>query len=138
MLIWNEYEAQVLRALEEIAPGRDFGPRRVLAITDGEKLRGGVVVHDWNPEAGTVEISGAALPGMQVRSAAREVARLVFGVMGCQAVILRTAETNTAARRLARAMGGQENIIPRLRGRAASEALIVITQEAWQSSRWAA
>jgi hypothetical protein len=95
------------------------------------------VVHDWNPEAETVEISlGFALRGVPYRWLARELAAYVFGQMGCQAAIIRCDENNLRVRRLAQAMGGQEYIIPRLRGRRASEAIILICDDAFAASKW--
>lgn len=123
--------------VENLFSGRDFGPSLSLAIFDGNALQGGVVIHDWNPEAGTVEISGGVItPRAPFRAAARAVADHVFRAMECQAAIWRTSEHNRAVRKLARSMGGQEFIIPRLRGRNEAEALILFTDEAWQKTRW--
>lgn len=134
-LTWG-LEPQVCQFVGAFAGGRDFGPCQALAMLEGGRLVGGAVIHDWNPEAETIEISAATTRKINWRRPVRMIAGYVFGTVKCQAAIIRTAEGNTAVRRLARSMGGTEHIIPRLRGRMASEALIVITLEAWQSSRW--
>jgi RimJ/RimL family protein N-acetyltransferase len=114
---------------------RDFGPMQALAIIEDGALIGGVIVHNWNTEAETVEVSGIAIRPRYFRRAAQEVYDYVFHEMGCQAAILRIDAKNSPARRLVAALGAKEYIIPRMRGRAASEALNIITSEAWQQSR---
>lgn len=117
--------------------GREFGPSRALACIDNGHLIGGAIVHDWNPEAQTVEISAGFLRRRAPhRAIARVLADYVFGQMDCQAVILRTDSRNSAVRRFAASMGGKEHILPRVRGRTASEAFLIITDDAWASSKW--
>lgn len=130
-MIWglDEPVIKVVTALAD-AKNRDFGPCHTLAFVEDGQIIGGVIIHDWNPEAGTVEISGGMLkPSFAVLPAIRKVGAYVFGEMGCQAAIMRTAEGNRTVRRLARRLGAQEYIIPRLRGRTASEALLVMTDD---------
>ena len=42
---------------------RGFGKCRAIGVVDETGLLGGLVYRNWHPEVGTIEISGAALPG---------------------------------------------------------------------------
>ena len=53
----------------------------------------------------------------------------------CQMVVARHAETNIPARKLWRSLGATEHILPRMRGRTASEALALLTDDAWAQSK---
>ncbi len=120
------------------APDRDFGEFQALCGFQNHRIVGAIIVHDWNTEAETVEVSIASIsPLFPNRRAVRTVAEFVFNQMSCQAAILRTDEDNDRVRRLGRSIGASEYLIPRLRGRTASEAILIITEEAWRQSRWA-
>lgn len=116
----------------------DFGNCRTMAVVDrrGETVAG-VVFHNWSPESEVIEISAASTDR---RWASRNVLRAVFDYCfesaGCQMVVARHAEENQPARRLWRALGAQEYLIPRLRGRTASEAIATLTDDAWKQSRF--
>lgn len=101
------------------------------------ELVAGIVFHNWEPEHGLIEISGAA---ENRRWFTREVIRVAFGYvfegLGCQAVTARTAEDNGTVRHICKAIGAEEYIIPRLRGRDAAGVIYVLTDEAWKRSRF--
>jgi RimJ/RimL family protein N-acetyltransferase len=116
----------------------DFGNCRTLAVLDGDEIAAGIVFHDWQPDRGTLEISGAAIKGGWCsRRLLREAGSYVFGTVGCQMAYARTHEDNRAARVFMRRLGATEIIIPRMRGRTASEALALLTAEAWAQNRLA-
>jgi len=77
----------------------------------------------------------AVSPKWASRGVLRAAAEYVFGTAGCQATYVRTDEGNTRIRRLCKALGAQEYIIPRLRGRNASEAVLIITDDAAKAAR---
>ena len=137
-LVWG-LENAVVSFVAGVAGERpDFGRCRTLAVLDGHVLVGGIVFHNWRPDYGVIEFSGAGTkPGWVTRRALREAFGYAFGLADCQAVLARTSVENTRMRRLAKGLGAQEYIIPRLRGRNASEATLVLTEEAWASSRLA-
>lgn len=113
----------------------DFGNCRTLAVfsSDGE-LKAGVVFHNWNPQAEVIEISAASRDRRWIGKAVlAEVMGYAFGF--CQMVVGRTAESNTPTRRLWKALGATETIIPRLRGRDAAEVVLCLTDEAWRASK---
>jgi len=114
---------------------RPFGPCRTAGVVDKDNnLIAGFVFHNYDPDAEVIECSAAALsPRWCTRSVLGELVEYVF--THCQMVVARTAEDNHAVRRLWKALGAQEYIIPRLRGREASEAILCVTDDAWANSR---
>lgn len=93
----------------------------------------GIVFHNWNPDAATIEVSaGATDPRWATRAVLRAGFGYAFGF--CQAVVARQHEENTRSRRLWRSFGSTEHLIPRLRGEHAAEAVAVLTREAWRAS----
>lgn len=113
----------------------DFGNCRTAGIFDGDTLVAGVVFHNWSPEYGVIEVSAAAdSPKWASRAVLRELFGYVFSV--AQVCVARTAEENERTRRLWRAFGADEYILPRLRGRTASEALEMLTDDAWANSKF--
>lgn len=116
---------------------RSYGPCVTAAVVDDKgDFVAGFIFHNYDPKAGVIECSGAALsPKWCQRSVLKELMRYVFDVSGCQMVVARTHEDNQPVRRLWKALGGVEYIIPRLRGREASEAAICVTDDAWANSK---
>lgn len=113
----------------------DFGNCRTMAVIgkDG-KMVAGLVFHNWSPEHGVIEVSAAATtPKWATRSVLNAALGYVFS--HCQMAVARIAEDNLPARRLWKGLGAQEYILPRLRGREASEAVELLTDDAWAQSR---
>ena len=60
------YENIVAKFVADLIPSvgaRGFGNCKTIGIIDGGMLVAGLVYHNWDPDAGVIEISGAALPG---------------------------------------------------------------------------
>ena len=115
----------------------DFGNCVTMAVMDRErKMAAGLIFHNWEPESGVIEVTAAATsPKWATRSILRSALSYCFDDVGCQMVVARHAETNKQARRLWAALGAQEYIIPRLRGRDAAEVLATLTDDAWAKSK---
>lgn len=113
----------------------DFGNCRTLAVLDKtEKLVAGLVFHNWSPENGVIEVTGASVtPKWATREVLTTACNYVFS--HCQLAVARTAVENMAVRRLWKALGAEEYILPRLRGRTASEAILLLTDDAWAQSK---
>ena len=114
----------------------DFGNCRTMAVMNSQgQMVAGIVFHNWNPEAGVMEVSAASVDR---RWASRGVLCAAFGYIfeTCQLAIVRTAVDNVAVRRLWKAFGSEEHILPHLRGRGASEAVLLLTSDAWASSNF--
>lgn len=115
---------------------RGFGPAKGAAVmTEAGELAACVVFHNYYPEVGVIEISAAAVnSGWAQRGVLKELLSYAFEHAGCQAATMRCAVDNKAIRRLLKAMGAQEFILPRLRGRDESECILILADDAWASS----
>lgn len=110
---------------------RGFGP--CSAIGFGEPLVAGVVYHNWNPEAGVIELSAASSTRKWLtKDRLRQVFEYPFEQLGCQMCIARISENNNRARRIWQALGANEYVIPRLRGIDEAEVIATLTKEAWE------
>jgi len=136
-VIWG-HEAVVVPFVAHMADTTaNYGPCVTAAVVDGKgDMVAGFIFHDYDPKAGVMQCSGAALtPKWCTREVLSELFRYVFETNECQMVVARTHEDNAPVRRLWKALGAQEYIIPRLRGREASEAVLCVTDDAWSKSR---
>ena len=129
--------APVMRWISDRIPGcaLGFGDCTGLRVFKDETI-GAVVFHNWNPDAGTICMSAAGKPGWLTRPVLRAMHGYCFDQVGCQSVVMQVAETNYRMRRIARAYGYREYIIPRLRGRDEAEAVMVLAEEDWRASRF--
>lgn len=114
---------------------RGFGECVTALVVDSQdQVAAGVVFHNWNPEAEVLEASAAAVnPKWATRSVLAELMGYAFS--HCQMIVARTAADNMRVCKLWKAMGASEYIIPRMRGRTASEAILCVTDDAWRKSR---
>lgn len=92
--------------------------------------------HDWNPEAGTMQVSAAAEGQWLNRAVLNAWHRYIFEEAGCQMAILQTAPDNKPVRRGCKAIGYREFIIPRLRGRDEPGVILTLTDDDWNRSRF--
>lgn len=107
-----------------------------LGVFHDSSLVAGVIYHNYDERAGIVEMSAASHSRRWLnRAVLREMFGVAFDKLGCQAVIARHAEDRHHLRRMWKAVGAVEYVIPRLRGRnAPAEVVSVLTEEAWKSS----
>ena len=97
---------------------------------------GGVIYHDWNPEAGTMCMSAAGEGGWLTRPVLHAMHAYVFDAAGCQLAVLQVSENNARMRRIGLAYGYTETRVPRLRGRDEAEMIMTLTDEDWRASRF--
>lgn len=122
-----------------IWPGklRDFGNCQGLAVFENGDLIAGMIYHNYEPEAGVIEISGA---GTSKRWLTRETLRKMFAYpfeeCDCQAVVMRVDPDDVALRRMLTAYGFELYVIPRLRGRHKDENVFLLTDDAWASNKF--
>lgn len=116
---------------------RGFGNCQALGVALKGELIGGVAFHNWCPEHGVIEISGAATdPRWLTRTVINKALGYVFDEIKCQAVLALQDPDNHRATKVWKALGAQEFIIPRLRGRNNAGSLITLTDEAWSKSKF--
>lgn len=122
-----------------IWPGklRDFGNSQGLAIFENGELIAGMIYHNYEPDAGVIEISGA---GTSKRWLTRETLRKMFAYpfeeCDCQTVVMRVDPEDAPLRRMLTAYGFKLYVIPRLRGRHKDENVFLLTDDAWASNKF--
>jgi RimJ/RimL family protein N-acetyltransferase len=117
---------------------RGFGKCRAIGVIDETGLLGGLVYRNWCPEVGTIEISGAALPGTNWLS--RRTIQIMydypFYTVGCQMVIKTTMADNEIVLRIMAAVGFTLHKIKRLGGRDRDGVVGTLTVEDWEASKY--
>jgi len=112
---------------------RGFGPCQAIGILDVEALVGGVVFHNYHPEADVIEMSAVGTtPRWLSRTVIRTVFRYAFDAQGCQLVVWRVSPDNLRTIRLAERLGFQAFRIPRLGGRHEDEIIFTLTDDGWR------
>lgn len=126
-------------AAQIIWPGtdREFGPCGTIGCIEGDELLGVAVLHNWQPDEGTIEVSAASKsPRWLTRRMLKEIFVNCFDVHKCQLVFSRVAENDERTRRIYRAYGFTEILLPRMRGRDKNEILLTLYDDAWRASKW--
>jgi RimJ/RimL family protein N-acetyltransferase len=118
---------------------RGFGANiATLGVIRDSQLIAGIVYHNWDPEAGIIEISGAALPRSRwlSRETLRRLYRYPFGVCGCQMVVQRTPADDERLLAILARYNYAFIKVPRLFGRQRDGVLCLLTREAWEANRF--
>lgn len=114
-----------------------MSPGTILAVSDGQKVIGACLFHNYDPDAGLVELTSASLSAKWLtRRVLAEMFGFAFDQMGCQAAMMRVDPTNTRMCRIAAAFGFKRYDIPRLRGRDKAEALFLLGDDEWRSGKF--
>ncbi len=114
--------------------GRGFTNCKAIGVLGEQGLIAGVVYHNWAPEAGVIEMSCAATDARWLnKRILHTIFAYPFEEVRCQMVVTRVSENNKRMVRIFRAMGFDEHLIPRLRGRGENEFIFTLTDDAWQS-----
>lgn len=110
---------------------RGFGNCKAIGVAT-DRLIAGIVYHNWCPEFETIEVSGAAT---DKRWMTREVLSGLFDYpfSFCQMIIAQHDRENHI-RRIWKALGADEYVIPRLRGRDRDGFIATLTREQWAKS----
>lgn len=135
-LVWGHKDVVAPTVQKIIGLPRGWGNCQTAAVVDSDsRFAAGLVFHNYDPEAGVIEVSAGALnPKWAQRQVLRDAFAYVFDV--AQLAVARTAEDNMRVRRLWRAFGADEYIIPRLRGRDSAECILTLTDDSWHNSRF--
>jgi hypothetical protein len=118
---------------------RGFGPnaKAIGVIDERGVLIGGLVFHNYEPEAGIIELSGASItPRWFTRETLARMFQYPFLQVGVQMLVQRVpADDERQLRQLAQ--GNYAFIkIPRLFGRERDGVLCMLTREAWENSKF--
>ena len=135
------HSAVVAEFVSKMIPGSDrgFGASTAIGIIDDDgKLVAGLVYHNWYPEHGVIEMSvGAISKRWMTRTVLRAIFAYPFDDLDCQLVVFRVAPADKPLRRILKAFGATERVIPRLRGRNEAEVIITLADDAWNNSKFA-
>lgn len=119
---------------------RGFGPCVTLGVLNGSNLVGVAVLHDHNPDAGLLEMSGASDSKLWLtRPVLWALFSYSFIQIGCQMVVMRVSERNQqwngrGLPRFLKAYGFTAQRIPRLYGRHEDGVLYCLTDDAWRAN----
>lgn len=112
---------------------RGFDKPVSIGVVDGERLIGGTVFHNYQPEAGVIEMSSAGTsPRWLSRTMLKAIFGYVFDQIGCQLVVMRVSERNGRMVKIAEKFGFDGHLIPRLRGRDEAEWIFTLTDDQWR------
>ncbi|TJU85572.1 MAG: N-acetyltransferase [Mesorhizobium sp.] len=114
---------------------RGFGECVAMGVIDGGELLGAVIYHNYNPEAGVIEISGAATHSRWLtRQVLWAMYNYPFNEAGCQMVVQRSSEKDIRLARILTAYGFESYKIARLRGRTEDEIVYTLTDDRWRNN----
>lgn len=143
MILWAHHSEGVFyRALQDFIARRIFGDDRylgdgtILAVLRDNRVVAAVIFYHWQPEFGTVEISGAGDGPWLTKGVLDQMAEYVFEEMKCQAVCMRADPDNRRVDRMARAAGFERYDIPHMRGRGKPEATFILTADTWSAGKF--
>jgi len=137
-----ETAAGIARFVASHIPGGDRGFDGGVAmgvIETGERPRliAGVIFHNFNPEAGVIEMSAASTSRRWLtRPVLRAMFSYPFDQAGCQMAVLRVSERNPVMISIALRYGFKSHLIPRLRGRDEAEHILTLTDDDWRNNRF--
>lgn len=110
-------------------------PFTTMGVFDRETLAAVILYNNFQPEAGVIEIHGAAETARWLpRPVLYQMFSYPFDQVGCQAVIMRVSERNTRLLRILTAYGFDSVVIPRLRGRDEGERIFWLTDDVWRAN----
>lgn len=137
-LEWGHEDIALPYAARKLEQPRGFGPcTAAVALDARHRLSAVLVFHNYQPEAGVIEVSAVADDARWAqRGVLKEAFSYIYDQLGCQLAAARCDVSNKRVRRLWKAFGARECVIPRLRGRQMDEAILTLTDDAWRASRF--
>lgn len=119
---------------------RGFRDHSCMGVFESGRPIAVMVFHDWQPERGVIEISGAATDKRWLnRKTLWEMFSYPFNEVGAQIVVMRVSERNVmwngrGLPRILKAYGFNSFEIPRLRGRDEGEIVFTLTDDDWRAN----
>ncbi len=114
---------------------RQFGNCVCMGIFLRKELIAVITYHNWDPQAGIIEFSGASTsPRWLTRKIMMRMFSYPFEDLGCQMVVTRNAADNTRLHRQLKSYGFKSHPIPRLGGREKDQIVWTLTDDDWRSN----
>lgn len=114
---------------------KSFGNFTSMGVVSHETLIAGLVYHNYEPDAGTIEITGAATDRRWLtKPVLYKMYEYPFKQLGCQMVVQRNSEHNHHLNNILRRYGFDEYRIERLRGKDEAEIIFTLTKEQWENN----
>ena len=127
----------VASLIDGLERGFEENARAIGVIDSKGRLIGGIVYHNFNPEHGVIEMSGASLSKRWLnKRVIKTIFSYPFDVAKCQAAIMQNSEHDKALHRQLLAIGFAQYVIPRLRGKNEAAHLFVLTDDEWERSKF--
>jgi hypothetical protein len=118
----------------------DRNLRAIGIIDDNNELIAGIVYYNYNPEAGTIEMSVEALPKQKQRWMTPTTLAVMFQYpfihCGCQMLVTKTAARSVHVLRMLAAMNFTLILHPRACGRHEDGVVAQLTYEDWLESKF--
>ena len=116
---------------------RGFGKCKAIGVLKDNRPIAGIVYHNYNPEAGIIELVAGALPKTvwMTRETIWRVYEYPFLQLKCQMVMQLTPAENERLLRQAAAVGYMFIKFPRAFGRDRDGVICLLTREAWEDSK---
>lgn len=109
--------------------------RGIGVANEDNEIIGGFYYHDWNPDAGVIEISGASVDKRWLtRKVLYGLFSYPFNDLQCQIVAMRHSAEDKPLARMLKAYGFHQVTIPRLFGRDHDAIVSTLTDDAWRSN----
>lgn len=121
----------------QIGLPRGFSDFASMGVFDGDRLIASMIYHNWFPENGVIEISGAATDKRWLnRRTLWDMFSFPFLQLKTQLVVMRVSDRNSmwngrGLPRLLKSYGFDAHPIPRLRGRDEGEIIYTLTDDDW-------
>lgn len=128
----------VASLIPAVAPYGFSAASKAIGVVEDGRLIAGLVYHNFDPGAGVIEMSGAAIQGKYwlTSETLRRIYDYPFLEIGAQLVVMRVAEENKSLRRILTAIGYDTVVVPRLLGRDKNCAICTLTLEAWIGNKF--
>lgn len=106
-----------------------------IGVMDGDKAVGGFVYHNYDPDAGTIEMSAAGIgKRWMTRPVLYGLFSYPFDQLKCQLLYSQVSERNKPLLRITKAYGFTQVRVPRWYGRDEAAILCSLTDDAWRGN----
>lgn len=128
---------EALRVFLERGLGIEIGPAQFMGWARPEGIVASIAFNNYHPQEGVIELHGyASTRDWCNKDRLRELFQYPFDQLGVRLCVARISEHNHTARRVWRALGASEFIIPELRGPGEAEAIYTLHRDQWAASKF--